>query len=110
MFQPLGRFSDVAKSRSPIASPISASLSAVLLDIGIFCPDFHNRDHWPYCRRRWVFAALTTLARSSVLAASRAHTFLISPIHSERIKSPRIWLIRGLRILQDGSGVNSTAS
>src|SRR5438046_4901309 len=63
MFQPRSRFSDVAESRPPIASPISATSSAVLLDTGIFCPHFHSRDHWPYCRRRWVFAALTTLAR-----------------------------------------------
>src|SRR5438128_4494453 len=86
MFQPLGRLSDVTESRSPIASPITASLSAVLLDTGIFCPDFHSRDHWPCCWRRWVFAALTTLARSSMLAASRAHTFLSSPIESATVK------------------------
>src|SRR6266566_3910169 len=82
MFQPLGRFSDVAESNSPIASPIVASLSAVLLDTGILRPDFHSCDHWQYCRRSWVLAALTTLAKSSVLAAPRAHTLLISRIQS----------------------------
>src|SRR5207247_5278891 len=86
MFQPLGRFSDVAESSSPITSPITASLSAVLLDIGITWPDCHSRDHWPYSRHRWVLAALTTLARSSVLAASLAHTFLISTIQWITVK------------------------
>ena len=87
MFHPLGRFSDVAESSSPIASPITASLSAVLFDTGTFCPAFHNCDHWPYCRRRWVLAALTTLARFSVSAESRAHTLLISTIQSISVKN-----------------------
>ena len=49
-------------------------------------PDCHSRDHWPYSRHRWVLAALTTLARSSVLAASLAHTFLISTIQWITVK------------------------
>src|SRR5688572_3396799 len=82
MFQPRGRFSDVAESTHPIRLPIVASRSAVLLESGILCSDLHNRDHWPYCRCSRSLAALTTLARSSVLLAPRAHTFLISPIQS----------------------------
>src|SRR5882724_11262950 len=57
-------------------------MSAVLLETGIFCSDFHSRDHWPYCCCSRFLAALTTRVRSSVLLDPRAHTFLISPIQS----------------------------
>src|SRR5205809_3604235 len=106
MFQPLGRFSDVAESIHPIRSPTVASRSAVLLESGILCSDFHSRDHWPYCRRNWFFAELSTLARSRVPLAPSAHTFLIFPIHSATESAPpkslpfgiatRIELHRGL--------------